>query len=347
MEKVTYESAGVNVEEGQRSVELMKKAVQKTMTKEVLQGLGSFGAMVQPDLKGMNQPVLVSGTDGVGTKLKLAFMMDRHDTIGQDCVAMCVNDILCHGAQPLFFLDYLATGKLEAEKAAAIVAGIAEACQKAGCALVGGETAEMPGFYQNGEYDLAGFAVGMVDRDKLITGETITAGDAIIGLASSGVHSNGFSLVRKVLLEKEGMDLWSSFGDSTLSLGEALLTPTSLYVKPIMEMIQQVPIKGLAHITGGGFYENIPRILPDETAATIWLGSWHIPDIFHLLKEKGPLDQEVMYGTFNMGIGMILVVSSEEKEKAMELLRANDQQAWVIGEVTSGNKQVTLCDGSE
>ncbi|RQD71043.1 MAG: phosphoribosylformylglycinamidine cyclo-ligase [Tindallia sp. MSAO_Bac2] len=344
---MTYESAGVDVQEGQRSVELMKKAVQKTMTPEVLQGLGSFGSMVQPDLTNVDQPVLVSGTDGVGTKLKLAFLMDRHDTIGQDCVAMCINDILCHGAKPLFFLDYLATGKLEAEKAANIVEGIARACQASGCALVGGETAEMPGFYSEGEYDLAGFAVGMVDRKKLINGDAIKPGDAIIGMASSGLHSNGFSLVRKILLEKEKMDLQEAFGDDGKSLGEELLTPTALYVKPVMDLMNQVTIKGLAHITGGGFYENLPRTLPEGTAASIWLESWTVPPIFKLLEEEGPLEEDVLFGTFNMGIGMMMIVSPDEKEKALKILSDHQQSAWEIGEVTEGNGQVKLCSLSE
>ena len=343
MGKITYESAGVDVQEGQRSVELMKKAVQKTMTPEVLQGLGSFGAMVQPDLTNIEQPVLVSGTDGVGTKLKLAFLLDRHDTIGQDCVAMCVNDILCHGAKPLFFLDYLATGKLKAEKAAGIVAGIAEACQASGCALVGGETAEMPGFYSEGEYDLAGFAVGMVDLKKMITGNSIQAGDVILGLASSGLHSNGFSLVRKILLEKERMNLADAFGDRGKTLGEELLTPTALYVKPVMAMMEKMTIKGLAHITGGGFYENLPRTLPEGTAANLQRESWEIPPIFDLLKEKGPLEEDVLFGTFNMGIGMMVIVAPEDVKDALETLSKNGQQAWNIGEVTEGNGQVTLC----
>jgi len=344
MEKITYQSAGVDVQEGQRSVELMKKAVQKTMTPEVLQGLGSFGAMVQPDLTNIEQPVLVSGTDGVGTKLKLAFLLDRHDTIGQDCVAMCVNDILCHGAKPLFFLDYLATGKLEAEKAADIVAGIAEACQVSGCALVGGETAEMPGFYSDGEYDLAGFAVGMVDRKKMITGNSIQAGDVILGLASSGLHSNGFSLVRKILLEKEEMNLLDAYGEQAKTLGEELLTPTALYVNQIMATMERITIKGLAHITGGGFYENLPRALPEGTAASIQLGSWEIPPIFDFVKEKGPLEEDVLFGTFNMGIGMMMIVAPEDATDALEELSKSGQRAWQIGEVTEGNGQVTLCN---
>lgn len=344
MDKMTYESAGVDVQEGQRSVELMKQAVQKTMTKEVLQGLGSFGAMVQPDLTNMDQPVMVSGTDGVGTKLKLAFLMDRHDTIGQDCVAMCVNDILCHGAKPLFFLDYLATGKLKAEKAASVVAGIAEACKEVGCALVGGETAEMPGFYSDGEYDLAGFAVGMVDRKKMITGEKIQVGDVILGLASSGLHSNGFSLVRKILLEKEGLKLTEPFGAQGKTLGEELLTPTALYVKPVLAMMEEITIKGLAHITGGGFYENIPRVLPEGRAANLRMGSWKIPPIFECLKEKGPLEDDVLFGTFNMGIGMVMVVAPEDVHTALELLHKHGQLAWEIGGVTEGNGQVTVCN---
>lgn len=343
MSKITYADAGVNVAEGQRTVELMKKAVARTFTPGVLEGIGSFGALFRPDLTGMKEPVLVSGTDGVGTKLKLAFMMDRHDTIGRDCVAMCVNDILCHGATPLFFLDYLATGKLEAEKAADVVTGVANGCQEAGCALVGGETAEMPGFYSEGEYDLAGFAVGMVDRSKVITGDNIKPEDVLIGLASSGIHSNGFSLVRRLLLEEKKLSLEETLPGFDQALGQVLLTPTKIYVKPVLSLLEDYKIKGLAHITGGGFYENIPRMLPENCQADIYLGSWELPPIFKVLQEAGQLEETDLYGTFNMGIGLVMAVSPEEASSVMETLEKMGEKAWVIGRVTQGTRQVSLC----
>ncbi len=343
MSKITYADAGVNVAEGQRTVELMKKAVARTFTPGVLEGIGSFGALFRPDLAGMKEPVLVSGTDGVGTKLKLAFLMDRHDTIGRDCVAMCVNDILCHGATPLFFLDYLATGKLQAEKAAEVVTGVADGCLEAGCALVGGETAEMPGFYSDGEYDLAGFAVGIVDRSKIITGDQVQQGDVLIGLASSGIHSNGFSLVRRLLLEEKQLPLEETLDGFEKPLGQVLLTPTKMYVKPVLALLEKYQIKGLAHITGGGFYENIPRMLPENCQADIFLGSWEVPRIFNLLQEAGQLEEEDLYATFNMGIGMVMVVDAAQAPSVMDSLEKLGEKAWIMGKVSQGHKQVNLC----
>ena len=331
--KNTYKSAGVNVEEGQKAVALMKNAVKETFTKNVLTGLGGFGGLFELDLEGLNKPVLVSGTDGVGTKLKLAFMMDKHDTIGQDCVAMCVNDILCQGAKPLFFLDYLATGKLKAEKAETIVTGIAKACKESGTALIGGETAEMPGFYAEGEYDLAGFVVGIVDKDKMITGEKIQPGDALVGIASSGVHSNGFSLARKIFFEQEKMKPEEYSPRLGKTVGEALLTPTRLYVKPILSLMDGVEIKGMSHITGGGFYENIPRMLPEGTGIEIARGSFPVPEIFTMIRELGKIEEEEMYKTFNMGIGMVLAVAEAEVEKTIQTLKDSGEEAFHIGKV--------------
>lgn len=344
MSKITYADAGVNVVEGQRTVELMKKAVARTFTPGVLEGIGSFGALFRPDLTGMEEPVMVSGTDGVGTKLKLAFLMDRHDTIGRDCVAMCVNDILCHGATPLFFLDYLATGKLQAEKAAEVVTGVADGCLEAGCALVGGETAEMPGFYSDGEYDLAGFAVGIVDRSKMITGEDIQQGDVLIGLASSGVHSNGYSLVRRLLLEEKKLPLEETLPGFDQPLGKVLLTPTKIYVKTVLALLEKYQIKGLAHITGGGFYENIPRMLPENCQAEIHLGSWEVSPIFGLLQEIGQLEETDLFGTFNMGIGMVMAMDPSQVSSVMDTLEKLGEKAWVIGKVTQGSGQVNLCN---
>ncbi len=344
MSKITYADAGVNVAEGQRTVELMKKAVARTFTPGVLEGIGSFGALFRLDLAGMEEPVMVSGTDGVGTKLKLAFLMDRHDTIGRDCVAMCVNDILCHGATPLFFLDYLATGKLQAEKAAEIVTGVADGCLDAGCALVGGETAEMPGFYSDGEYDLAGFAVGIVDRRKMITGDAIRQGDVLIGLSSSGIHSNGFSLVRRLLLEEKELSLEETLPGFDEPLGKVLMTATKIYVKPVLTLLEKYQIKGLAHITGGGFYENIPRILPENCQAEIHLGSWEVPQIFNLLKEAGQLEEEDLFGTFNMGIGMVMAMDPSQVSLVMDTLENLGEKAWIIGNVTQGSGQVSLCN---
>jgi phosphoribosylformylglycinamidine cyclo-ligase len=343
MRKITYKDAGVDVDEGQRAVELMKKAVTRTFTPGVLEGIGSFGALYQPDLAGMTQPVLVAGTDGVGTKLKLAFMMDKHDTIGKDCVAMCVNDILCHGAKPLFFLDYLATGRLKAEKAAAVVTGVAEGCQEAGCALVGGETAEMPGFYNEGEYDLAGFAVGLVERQKMITGSCIEPGDVLIGLTSSGIHSNGYSLVRRLLLEERQLSLEEVLPGFDQPLGNVLLTPTRIYAKAVLAVLDKYQVKGMAHITGGGFSENIPRMLPDGCEARIFLKSWQVPAIFNLLAEVGDLENDDLYATFNMGIGLVMAVTPSDAAGIVEILKTMGETAMEIGLVAAGEKKVILC----
>ncbi|SES87923.1 phosphoribosylformylglycinamidine cyclo-ligase [Natronincola peptidivorans] len=340
---MTYKEAGVNVEEGQRAVELMKKHVKGTFNQHVLDDIGGFGGLFALDVKGMKEPILVSGTDGVGTKLKLAFLLDKHDTIGQDCVAMCINDILCQGAKPLFFLDYIATGKLKAEKVADIVKGIADGCQIAKAPLIGGETAEMPGFYQDGEYDIAGFAVGIVDKSQVITGKDIEDGDIILGLVSSGLHSNGYSLARKVLLERENYSLDTYIEDLGKTLGEELITPTKIYVKAVMEVLKQVKIKGIAHITGGGFYENVPRILPQELDAEVQLQSWPIPEIFNIIRSVGNVEEEEMYKTFNMGIGMMLVISEKDKEKALTVLKEAGESAYEIGKIIKGKRQVVLC----
>lgn len=332
-----YKNAGVDIEAGYEAVERMKKHVKRTMRPEVLGGLGSFGAMF--DLSSLNkkEPVLVSGTDGVGTKLMLAFMLDQHDTIGIDAVAMCVNDIVVQGAEPLYFLDYIACGKAVPQKIEAIVKGIADGCEQAGCALIGGETAEMPGLYGETEYDLAGFSVGIAEKSELITGKEIAEGDCIIGLASNGLHSNGFSLVRKVLLEDNGLDLKKEYGNLNRKLGEELLTPTRIYVKPVLELIKEGNVKGLAHITGGGFYENIPRALPHGLGATVQLGSWPVPAIFDLIQEKGNLEARDMFSTFNMGIGMMVVVSEAEADKVVQRLEELGEKAYIIGQVQAGD----------
>ncbi|SDJ95742.1 phosphoribosylformylglycinamidine cyclo-ligase [Natronincola ferrireducens] len=345
MEKMTYKNAGVDVEEGQRAVSLMKNHVKSTFTSNVLEDIGGFGGLFALDLQGIKEPVLVSGTDGVGTKLKLAFLLDKHDTIGQDCVAMCVNDILCQGAKPLFFLDYIATGRLKAEKVEAIVKGIADGCKIAGCALIGGETAEMPGFYQDEEYDIAGFVVGLVDKSKVITGNNIKEGDIILGLASSGLHSNGYSLARSVLLEKEKLPLHGSVDPLEETLGEELIKPTRIYVDAVEKVMKTVAIKGIAHITGGGFYENVPRILPEDVDAHIDLGSWRIPPIFDLIQERGNIEAIEMYKTFNMGIGMMLVVDEKDGEEALKTLEATGEKVYKIGKIHKGKKQVVLCQG--
>lgn len=344
-----YKQAGVDIEAGYESVERIKKHVKRTMRPEVLAGLGGFGALFELPIEKYKQPVLVSGTDGVGTKLKLAFALDKHDTIGIDAVAMCVNDIVVQGAEPLYFLDYLACGKLVPEKIEAIVAGIADGCQQAGCALIGGETAEMPGFYPDGEYDIAGFSVGIVDKEKLIDGSTIRTGDALIGLPSSGIHSNGFSLVRKVLLEDARLDLATPYARLSPSspekvaeqtLGEVLLTPTRIYVQPILALLEKFTVKGMAHITGGGFYENIPRMLPGGTAAVMEAGSWPIPDIFQLIQERGKISTKDMFSTFNMGIGLVLALGQEEAEEAIQYLASMGEQAYRIGQVVEGDKSI-------
>lgn len=339
-----YKKAGVDIEAGYKSVELMKEHVKATMRPEVLTNIGGFsGAFSMEAFKNMEKPTLVSGTDGVGTKLKLAFLMDRHNTVGIDCVAMCVNDIACAGGEPLFFLDYIACGKNEPEKIATIVSGVAEGCKQSGAALIGGETAEMPGFYPADEYDLAGFAVGVVDERNLITGKNIKAGDVLVGIASSGVHSNGFSLVRKVFkMNEEALNTYyDSLGNT---LGDTLIEPTKIYVKALRSVRQSgVDIKGCSHITGGGFYENIPRMLHDGVRAVVNKNSYEVPPIFNMLSNDGDIEEEMMYNTFNMGIGMVLALDSSEVDKAIAAIESAGEKAYVIGNVESGEKGVTLC----
>lgn len=344
---LTYKDSGVDKEAGYREVQLIKSFIKKTHIPGVLSELGGFSGLFQLDMTGMTEPVLVSGTDGVGTKLKLAFLTDRHDTIGEDCVAMCANDILCQGAKPLFFLDYIATGKLVPEKMASIVEGVANGCVKAGCALIGGETAEMPGFYNDGEYDVAGFVVGVVDKSKIITGESIEEGDLIIGLPSSGLHSNGFSLVRKLVLEKLGLDLDQFHPELGKTLGEELLTPTRIYRDPVYEIVEKYKVKGMSHITGGGFYENIPRMLPEGLRAKVDIGTIDTPAIFRLIQSWGNIDEEEMYGTFNMGVGMVLAASPAETEGIIEFLKRRGEEFYVLGEVIKGEKGVELWRKSE
>lgn len=343
---MNYKNAGVDIEAGYKAVELMKKHVMETMRPEVLGGIGGFsGAFSLDAIKEMEHPVLLSGTDGVGTKLKLAFIMDKHDTVGIDCVAMCVNDVACAGGEPLFFLDYIACGKNVPEKIATIVSGVAEGCKQSEAALVGGETAEMPGFYPVEEYDLAGFAVGVADRKDLIDGKELKLGDVLIGMASSGVHSNGFSLVRKVFekeLNKEGLNTY--YEELGKTLGEALLTPTKIYVKAMKYMKNAgVKVKACSHITGGGFYENVPRMLKEGTRAVIKKDSYEVPAIFKLLAQKGQIEEEMMYNTYNMGIGMIVAVDKEEAEKAMAAIRQAGEVPYVIGTIEEGEKGVDLC----
>ncbi|MNW36688.1 Phosphoribosylformylglycinamidine cyclo-ligase [compost metagenome] len=338
-----YKNAGVDIAAGNEAVERMKKHVKRTFRPEVMTDLGGFGALFGLNKDKYEEPVLVSGTDGVGTKLKIAFAMDKHDTIGIDAVAMCVNDIVVQGAEPLFFLDYLACDKVIPEKIEAIVSGIAEGCSESGCALIGGETAEMPGMYAEGEYDIAGFTVGVVDKSKIVNGSSITAGDTVIGLASSGVHSNGFSLVRKLLLEQSGYSLKDSLPElGGEVLGDVLLTPTKLYVKPVLSLLEQVKVKGMAHITGGGFIENIPRVLPDGVNVEVDYGTWPILPIFSLLQEKGNVSNRDMFTTFNMGIGLVIVVAKEQEEASLAALRAAGENPYVIGRVTEGDRIVTF-----
>jgi phosphoribosylformylglycinamidine cyclo-ligase len=337
-----YKDAGVDINAGYRAVELMKDSVARTMRPEVVSGLGGFGGLFAPDLSGMTRPVLVSGTDGVGTKLKIAFLMDKHDTIGIDCVAMCVNDVICAGAAPLFFLDYIAVGKNVPEKVANIVSGVAEGCVQAGCALIGGETAEMPGFYHPDEYDLAGFAVGLVDAPRILDKENVRAGDVLIGLPSSGLHSNGFSLVRKVL-DVENADLESpheALGGQPL--GEALLTPTRIYVKPVLAAIKAARVKSVAHITGGGFYENLPRCLPEGMTAVIDKKPLPRPAIFDLIQQEGAIPEKEMFSTFNMGVGMCLTVAAEDADKALAALKNAGEATFVMGEVKPGDEGVVM-----
>lgn len=338
----SYKAAGVDVTAGYKAVELMKSHVAKTLTPNVLTGLGGFGGLFELDLTGINKPVLVSGTDGVGTKLKLAFLLDKHDTVGIDCVAMCVNDIVCCGAKPLFFLDYIATGKNYPEKIAQIVSGVAEGCAQSGTALVGGETAEMPGFYPTEEYDIAGFAVGVVDKDKVLDRENVRAGDVIIGLKSSGVHSNGFSLVRKVL-RISADNLFIHIEELGSTIGETLITPTRIYVKSVLAALEAVPVKSISHITGGGFYENIPRALPDGLCAHIERASVPTQPIFNMIAKVGSISEREMFNTFNMGIGMCLVVAPEHCDAALASLRASGETAIIIGEVRTGDEGVVIC----
>lgn len=339
-----YKKAGVDIEAGYKSVELIKEHIQGTLRPEVLTNIGGFsGAFSIAGYKNMEKPTLVSGNDGVGTKLKLAFLMDKHDTVGIDCVAMCVNDIACCGAEPLFFLDYVACGKNEPEKISEIVSGISEGCKQCGASLIGGETAEMPGFYPVDEYDLAGFAVGIVDEKDIISGKDIAEGDILIGIASSGIHSNGFSLVRKVFkMTDEALNIhYDSLGKT---LGEELLTPTKIYVNTLKSIKESgVRIKGCSHITGGGFYENIPRMLPDEVRAVIEKNSYEIPPIFKMLAKDGDIKEEVMYNTYNMGIGMVAAVSPSDKEKTLEAIKQAGEEGYVIGRIENGQKGVTLC----
>ena len=339
----SYKAAGVDVTAGYEAVKKMKPFVESTYIPGVLGSIGGFGGMFEPPVQGMEHPILVSGTDGVGTKLKLAFLMDKHDTVGIDCVAMCVNDIACCGAKPLFFLDYIAVGKNYPERIAELVKGIADGCRQAGCALVGGETAEMPGFYPVDEYDMAGFSVGLIDRDKMIDGTKLAAGDVLIGVASSGVHSNGFSLVRKVFdMTKESLDTY--YDELGKTLGEALLAPTRIYVKAMKSVKNAgVKVKGCSHITGGGFYENIPRMLPDGICAVVKKDSYEVPAIFRLMQKKGNIADEMMYNTYNMGLGMVLAVDPADVDKTMEAIKAAGETPYVVGRIEAGEKGVTLC----
>ena len=337
-----YAAAGVDITAGYRSTELIKQHAAKTLVPGMMSGLGGFGGLFKPDIAGMKSPVLVSGTDGVGTKLKLAFLMDKHDTVGIDCVAMCVNDVICCGAKPLFFLDYIACGKNVPERIADIVKGVAEGCVQSGAALVGGETAEMPGFYPADEYDLAGFAVGIVDEEKIIDHTAMRAGDVIVALPSSGVHSNGFSLVRKVF-DIEHADLTSPMEAlGGRSLGETLLAPTKIYVKPILSLLGSVEVRGISHITGGGFYENIPRCIPEGLGAKIRKSEVKIPPIFELIRKTGGIDEHDMFNTFNMGVGMCVIVPEDQADKTLELLNCAGENAYVIGEIVKSDVKAEL-----
>ncbi|MCF0137864.1 MAG: phosphoribosylformylglycinamidine cyclo-ligase [Oscillospiraceae bacterium] len=338
----SYAAAGVDIQAGYRAVELMKSHIARTLTGGVVSDIGGFGGLFELP-EGMKKPVLVSGTDGVGTKLKMAFLMDRHDTVGIDCVAMCVNDIICCGARPLFFLDYIACGRNYPERIEQIVAGVAEGCVQSGAALIGGETAEMPGFYPIDEYDLAGFSVGVVEKDEILDNSSMTAGDLIIALPSSGVHSNGFSLVRKVF-DVENTDIKSpceKLGGK--SIGEVLLTPTKIYVKPMLELFGKVKVKGVSHITGGGFYENIPRSIPDGLCACIRKADVRVLPVFELIAEKGGIPERDMFNTFNMGVGMSVVVAREDAETALDILRSSGEDAYIMGEIVAGEEKIRLC----
>ena len=338
-----YAAAGVNIEAGYEGVKLMKKHVQRTMIPGVVSDLGGFGGLFAPDLAGMKEPVLVSGTDGVGTKQRIAQLVDKHDTVGIDCVAMCVNDIICSGAKPLFFLDYIACGKNYPERIADIVSGVCEGCVQSGCALIGGETAEMPGFYPIDEYDLAGYCTGVVDKDKIIDNKTMTPGDVIIALPSSGVHSNGFSLVRKVF-DVENSDITlpvDSLGGK--SIGETLLTPTKIYVKPVLALLEKIKVKGISHITGGGFYENIPRSIPDSLGAKIDRSAIKVLPIFDLIAKTGNICERDMFNTFNMGVGMSIVVSKDDADEALNILGAAGEEPYIIGEIVSSEQKIEIC----
>ena len=343
-ESASYKAAGVDITAGYRAVELMKKHVARTMIPGVLEGIGGFGGLFELDMTGIQRPVLVSGTDGVGTKLKLAFLADKHDTVGIDCVAMCANDVLCVGAKPLFFLDYIACGKNVPERIAQIVSGVAEGCVQSACALVGGETAEMPGFYPEDEYDLAGFCVGVVNKDKILDKESVRPGDVILGLASSGVHSNGFSLVRKVFdIRRENLPALTAYDEKLgKSLLDALLTPTRIYVQSVLPLLTQVNVRSICHITGGGFYENIPRALPAGVSASIQKSSYAVPPIFRKIQAAGDIPERDMYNTFNMGLGLCVIVPREEAGKALTILEKQGELAWKVGEVISGGEGVEL-----
>ena len=339
----SYKEAGVDITAGYRAVELMKTHIAKTLTKGAMSDIGGFGGLFELDLTGIEKPVLVSGTDGVGTKLKMAFLMDKHDTVGIDCVAMCVNDIICCGAKPLFFLDYIAVGKNYPEKIAKIVSGVAEGCVQSGAALIGGETAEMPGFYPEDEYDLAGFSVGVVDRNKVLDNKTIKEGDVILALKSSGVHSNGFSLVRKVFdVEKSDIKSPVDFLNGK-SIGETLLTPTKIYVKPMVDLFDKITVKAVSHITGGGFYENIPRSIPNGFAAKIERSKVDVLPVFELIAKTGKIDERDMFNTFNMGVGMSVIVDKNDADKALEILRNNGEDAYIMGEIVKSDESVIIC----
>ncbi|MBR4724025.1 MAG: phosphoribosylformylglycinamidine cyclo-ligase [Clostridia bacterium] len=339
----SYKEAGVDITAGYKAVELMKKHIKKTVTSGVCSDIGGFGGLFELDLKEIKNPVLVSGTDGVGTKLKLAFLMDKHTTVGIDCVAMCVNDIICSGARPLFFLDYIACGKNVPEKIAKIVEGVADGCVQAGAALIGGETAEMPGFYPENEYDLAGFSVGVVDKNKIIDNKKMLSGDVIIAIPSSGVHSNGFSLVRKIF-DVEKSDISAKAAElGGKSIGETLLTPTKIYVKPILSLLKEIEVKGISHITGGGFYENIPRSIPDGLGAVIKDDAIKVLPIFELIAKRGGIGKREMFNTFNMGVGMSVIVGSQDAEKALKILRENGEDAYIIGEIANSEDKIRIC----
>lgn len=342
-EKLTYKGSGVDVTRGYETVKLIKESVKRTFVKGVVTDIGGFGGMFQLDKDAYEEPVLVSGTDGVGTKLMIAFMTDKHDTIGIDAVAMCVNDVICQGAKPLFFLDYIATGNLKPEKAAAIVKGVSDGCVESGCALVGGETAEMPGLYQDGEYDVAGFCVGIVDKKNIIDGSKIEAGDVLVGIPSSGIHSNGYSLVRKVFFDHKHYHVKDYVEELGMTLGESLMTPTKLYPKMVMDVISKFEIKGMSNITGGGFYENIPRMLPEGISADIETKNIDVLPIFNLMQREGNIDIDEMYGTFNMGIGLVMAVSKETAPELIEYLMAQGEKAVVIGNTVAREGEIQIC----